>query len=382
MQCQELNDMKASHRRIQSLAYPRRLQACGRYAFTLVELLVVIAIIGILVALLLPAIQAAREAARRSQCQNNLKQIGLSTLNYETSHKSLPPGCFLGEGSAWSAFILPYLEEGAAFSALTIGETDAGNFQWGYPGQYSDASTLGPSYRNVQVVETVMQVYRCPSAGLPEHQTDLSNDGYYVMRRSPASYLGVVSGLEAIQHPSWRLRLRRSPPENPAYQGVDGVMVGLHNVDEARSRVSFRMITDGNSKTMMVGEAVHDSDTQDVRAGTKEAEPGNKKDHWWGGSDDIDTGRAGDVFMDLSEFLGSTGVPINYQKDSAQNQAWCANPGSPDCQKPQLSFGSKHPGVVQMVYCDGHVEAVQEDIDFTVWNDGGTRSGQVATTGR
>src|SRR5882724_1366526 len=81
-------------------------------AFTLVELLVVIAIIGILVALLLPAIQAAREAARRSQCQNNLKQIGLAITNYESATKTLPPGAFLGEGSAWSAFILPYLEEG------------------------------------------------------------------------------------------------------------------------------------------------------------------------------------------------------------------------------------------------------------------------------
>jgi prepilin-type processing-associated H-X9-DG protein len=80
--------------------------------------------------------------------------------------------------------------------------------------------------------------------------------------------------------------------------------------------------------------------------------------------------------MDLSEMLGSTGVPINVQEDSTQNQAACANPGSPECQALQLSFGSLHPGVVQMVFCDGHIETVQEDIDKKLWSDYGTRASQ------
>jgi prepilin-type N-terminal cleavage/methylation domain-containing protein/prepilin-type processing-associated H-X9-DG protein len=345
-------------------------------AFTLVELLVVIAIIGILVALLLPAIQAAREAARRTQCQNNLKQIGLAMSNYEVSHKCLPPGCFLGEGSAWSAFILPFLEEGVAFNFLTIGETDAGNFQWANSGPYTDSALLPNSHRNIRVIESVMSGYRCPSAGLPEHQTDVSADGWYVMRRSPASYLGVVSGLETRQHPLWRMRLQKSPVENPLFPGVDGVMVGLHNIDEAKTRIKFRMVTDGLSKTALAGEAVHDTDTVEAKGLTREPQPGGRQDHWWGGSDDIDTA----PFMDLSEMLGSTGVRINAQNTFSQRDC-DSSPDSPACQELQLSFGSKHTGIAQMVFCDGHVEGVQEDIDKQVWSDYGTRASQVMQTG-
>src|SRR5438270_10217580 len=99
----------------------------ARTGFTLVELLVVIAIIGILVALLLPAIQAAREAARRSQCQNHLKQIGLALQNYHTARNHFPKG-FVSTGSgaieawAWSTFLLPYLEEQAIFDQMRPAE--------------------------------------------------------------------------------------------------------------------------------------------------------------------------------------------------------------------------------------------------------------------
>ena len=96
-------------------------------AFTLVELLVVIAIIGILVALLLPAIQAAREAARRTQCQNHLKQLSLACLNYESTKKHFPPGFvsqpLVTEAWAWSTFILPEIEEQAIYDRLSPTET-------------------------------------------------------------------------------------------------------------------------------------------------------------------------------------------------------------------------------------------------------------------
>src|SRR3954449_12171326 len=98
-----------------------------RHGFTLVELLVVIAIIGVLVALLLPAVQAARESARRMQCQNNLKQVGLALLNYESSHKFFPSGYLsdidangndTGPGWGWAALIIPQMEESGLYTII------------------------------------------------------------------------------------------------------------------------------------------------------------------------------------------------------------------------------------------------------------------------
>src|SRR5688572_25671832 len=100
-----------------------------RAAFTLVELLVVIAIIGILMALLLPAVQSARESARRSQCTNNLKQFGLATLTYESTYKRLPPGSIVGStasGALWSqhVFLLPYMEQVNAHERIAVAAVD------------------------------------------------------------------------------------------------------------------------------------------------------------------------------------------------------------------------------------------------------------------
>src|SRR5712672_1553891 len=92
--------------------------------FTLVELLVVIAIIGILVALLLPAIQAAREAARRSQCSNNLKQIGLAALNFENSRRKLPPARIVDHQATWLVLILPHMEDTQLASQFDITKGD------------------------------------------------------------------------------------------------------------------------------------------------------------------------------------------------------------------------------------------------------------------
>ena len=117
-------------------------------AFTLVELLVVIAIIGVLTALLLPAVQAAREAARRSQCANNLKQIGLAVLNFESATGKLPPAYLSGQGHAtWLVLIMPYLEQAVLHDQLNVNQV-----YWGIP---------------AEIVQVPVKTYFCPSRRAP-----------------------------------------------------------------------------------------------------------------------------------------------------------------------------------------------------------------------
>ena len=130
----------------------------ARRAFTLVELLVVIAIIGILIALLLPAVQAAREAARRSQCTNNLKQLGLGLHNYHDTLKTFPPGAIMNPTTArwaWNALLLPYVEQMPLYDALSP------------CGKNVPSATAGTP------IMTELGIYRCPS-----NYVDRTNSNY------------------------------------------------------------------------------------------------------------------------------------------------------------------------------------------------------------
>ncbi len=209
--------------------------------FTLVELLVVIAIIGILIALLLPAVQAAREAARRSQCLNNIKQIGLALQNYHDANRVFPygetqlPGV-QAHGHAWSARILPYMEEGVLQIDYDLP---------GYPGTNDEPNSWPITH--YRALTTLISVYRCPSSG---HAPTTNQDGIAVDGLEPPTP-GPTAGAYVN-----RLGILE-------YQGISGSnrKSGSGNSDLGilfpHKQVRFKHILDGTSKTMIVGEYSH-----------------------------------------------------------------------------------------------------------------------------
>jgi prepilin-type N-terminal cleavage/methylation domain-containing protein/prepilin-type processing-associated H-X9-DG protein len=191
-----------------------------RRAFTLVEVLVVIAIIGLLVALLLPAIQSSREASRRLQCTNNLKQIGLALLNYESSHKVFPPGYVsqfdasgtdTGPGWGWAAMILPQMDESPIHNVI-----------------HFDLPIEHPM-NGVRVA--VINTYLCPSEDFRHVWQAKRTDGSPICEVAESNYVAMFGTTEP---------------------GVDGDGMFFRN-----SKIKISDITDGTSKTIAAGERTH-----------------------------------------------------------------------------------------------------------------------------
>jgi len=194
------------------------------HGFTLVELLVVIAIVGVLVAMLLPAVQAAREAARRSQCADSLRQIGLALLNHHDSQRHFPPGYSAlpryrdgatdtTPGWGWAAFILPYIEE----SSLN---------------QMINSKVAIEDPRHSAAIQTRVSLYLCPSDLPPDSAFSiLDATGATLASAAPASYSACIGGDES------------------GTSDADGLGIFYRN-----SRTRIAEILDGTSKTILVGE--------------------------------------------------------------------------------------------------------------------------------
>ncbi|MCP4508676.1 MAG: DUF1559 domain-containing protein, partial [Fuerstiella sp.] len=202
----------------------QRHRAFHRHGFTLIELLVVIAIIAILIALLLPAVQQAREAARRTQCNNNLKQIGLALHNYHDVHKTFPPGWVdqtFGTSSnwGWAVYLLPQIEQANLYGRLQVGNPHSLGIALDDP-------------QKLKLMQTPITAFRCPSDTAPE-----INDRHTLVSDRQLEISVATSNLVA------------------AAGGGDWTVAGkLTGSFGKNSRVNLRDITDGSSNTIVVGE--------------------------------------------------------------------------------------------------------------------------------
>lgn len=344
--------------------------------FTLVELLVVIAIISMLMAILLPAVQSAREAARRTTCLNNVKQLQLSIMNYESSRQEFPPGA-MPSGAVWSAFLLPHLEEMPLYDALTLEDTSEeemnsfGVRHWFLPSANMNGTaaitSANPIVRNMAAVRTEVSLFLCPSAG----------------GRRIVSGQGVAAvGPERKLRPSYsvcgsHILLEDNDPgilenKNRYFSGAFTYGEGLE----------VRRFVDGLSKTIFVGEVDYDGGfVSDDRCARSEVNNGCDRcgsscmgaanDKAFLGSDDLD------LEVDFSEFCCSTAIRPNLLRGGTS----CApTPGCTDASAHyEFAFSSPHRGMALFTFGDGSARAINDDIDPSVFRALGSRNGSELT---
>lgn len=303
-----------------------------RTAFTLVELLVVIAIIGVLVALLLPAVQAARESARRMQCQNHLKQIGLAFHNHTDTHGHYPTGGWgwdyvgepdggfaEGQPGGWTYNILPYIEQKAA---REIGLGKSG------PLLHAELE---------QLVNIPIKFYNCPSRR-PAHTYPVSVKPKNAPGVTKGAKLDYAANVGDTPYNQWR----GGPPEPKSVPGVDwtGLLYDFSKVRQSE-------VTDGTSNTFMVGE--------------KYLDPNN-----------YTTGK------DLAD---NENLYVGFDNDNCRSTHADYYPPRKDSRTPPAPwtkandlymYGSAHPAGFNVVLCDGSVRVIQYDIDkdnFRRWGN-------------
>lgn len=334
--------------------------------FTLVELLVVIAIIGILVGLLLPAVQSAREAARRMSCSNNLKQIGLAMHNYESAHKRLPPGG-LGwinddepplkddDGYGFLCFMLPFIEQTALYNQVDpSGYFEQAHGINGRPMRHMAAAIAGGSATpRIQArwaaASTPVPAYLCPSSPMPAN----APQEYAV-----PGYTGGAIPLASVFHANQAAGLATS-----SYKGMGGTPFGDGSIfvkaAEGRAR-KFGQITDGLSNTIAVAESSY------VRPDgiSKPAQPGqipSRAGDWpvWIGMPATD---------ESMRVTARTSSPIN--GFTTANRMYYAI--DDDC---AFSF---HVGGAQFTFGDGSVHFISENISMDTYARlGGMNDGEV-----
>ncbi len=357
-----------------------RLYGRRRGGFSLVELLVVIAIIGVLMGLLMPAVQMAREAARRTSCMNNLRQQGLALAHYEGARGRYPAGANRS-GVLWSAYLLPYLEQGNVYDVLTLKdelertnpEDLLGIPQWLYHGTPS-LSSSNPVSRNVAALGVHQPMFRCPSSAssaLASGKTIGTNGNEVQFRPNYAACGSHVLLSDADP------RIRESPRS---------VMTGPFGYG---FQVRAAEVRDGLSNTIFIGEVEYlqpgaieelqactriESDNRCVPCDSLCIPPFNDKAFI--GSHDIDAGN------DLSEAFCSTAIPPNYFKTvPVPCLPPSCGPVNSAFEAYELAFSSGHPQGVVFAFGDGSSRFLSNEIDPEVFkNLGSIRGGEVVHT--
>jgi prepilin-type N-terminal cleavage/methylation domain-containing protein len=332
-------------------------------AFTLVELLVVVAIIGILVALLLPAIQAARESARRTQCVNNLRQIGVACLNFESAYKNFPTAggaveqfidpneqvkaSYGYEGASWMFQILPYLEEQSLYDLRRgTGGTNAGFVDSG-------------------LAERSVAAFNCPS-----------RFGRFATIGTDIYALGDYAGAMASWNdPNWQgfaWQTSVAPKPNEEKVVWTGILVKGGQVNKSTNppqvwkfpKVSFKSIQDGASKTILVAEKAVGSNHYQIPSA-------NPWPYWemYGYYTGADWPHMR-MFGALTQGPSSPSGEVPVKGDSVYRRTFAA----------EFGFGSAHPNVLLAVFGDGSTEIVSESADLILLDRLGKRSdGSVAS---
>ncbi len=330
-----------------------------RRGFTLVELLVVIAIIGILIGMLLPAVQQVREAARRSVCTNNLRQLALACHNFESAKQRFPEGCVTGQGAGWSAFIMSQIEQTAIAENLDL--TDSST----EPNGSGNASNWTSGF-NRDALAQFIPLFRCASDPVPQHIDSHSAFGNPLLPdRVPSSYIGVCTGTSEDQND---LYVDTPSERTDVLKSRNGMLIPNQKADyfgsnQLKTIVGFNDCLDGSSNTLLVGETIFD--TSEFNGTTRDI------DHWYIGSFQIDFNE------EFSEFLGSSAIPLNlYHRYSDQRLGTLSDNDRRDLFK-QMAFGfaSWHAGNgVNFSFADGSTRFIDGTVEIEIMKNLGNRA--------
>ena len=343
-----------------------------RLGFTLVELLVVIAIIGILIGMLLPAVQQVREAARRTTCLNNTKQLSLACLNYESANSRFPTGInFRGsslsrtsspvapipgdsneaQNIGWGMFILPYIEQENLYDQI---KTATGN--------WTDSWTTQTDANGQLLVSTKVSAFICPSDKSPDEdfnkfwtpESIVNAGGDF---HSKSNYVGCMGATPNVRGTSVDALLN-SPSVSPQNWGVFGL----------NSRTTFAEISDGSSNVLAIGER---SSRTEVEAGSTANNPRVSYGAVWSGEMNGSWGAAnGKAANVLFSTLGSINADTNAVSFTVN--------GTRQSESPASSF---HPGGAIVGFADGSSHFLSDDIAFETFiqlcrmRDGGVPAG-------